>query len=1009
MFAPLCVISGYSFLESGLTIEKIKNSVEKNSYFGVGLADMNVMFGVPEFISTMEKAKKNFIIGMSFVVNGQNVVAYVLNEEGYKNLCLINQNISENKLTEDFLLNNHSGLLGILETNHGKFKELFNNNDSSLPRFVNSISKLFDEFYLGIEATNKNEFSVAKEIRKFAANHTYETVAFPRIKYQEKSDAIILDLVNAIKENTKLEYKTKDGQEYFMKEADYQKIYTKKEMDLTTEIIKKSQFNFHAKRGEILHFPVENSEKYLHEQIESGLKSKQLESENYIQRAEKEYQIITKMGYADYFLIVQDYVKYAKSENIIVGSGRGSAAGSLVSYLLDISEVDPLKFDLQFERFLNEGRNTMPDIDIDFMDIKRDDMVQYMRDKYGTNRVANIATIQTILAKQSLRDIGRIYDIPTRHIDLLCKTLTNKNYDLRTSYKKLAAFKNLVDSDKYFLDIVSLASKIENLPRQSGLHAAGIILNNSPLSTAIPISRDIFDNYVASYEKDYLEDQGFLKMDFLGLRNLSIIDYTLNLINKRNENLNLSYENIPYDDPKAFEIISQGLTMGIFQLESTGMKRAIKIIKPKEFDDIVNILALFRPGPMDNIKSFARRKEGKEKIPSISKGVDEVLKNTYGIIVFQEQVNQIALVMAGFTLSEADLFRRAISKKKKEEIEQLKNKFINGCINNGYCKYDAEKTFNLLEKFADYGFNKSHSVGYSYIASRMAYLKAHYPLEFYASILEYSGTANDNKFSEYASEMKQQGIKLLPPNINKSSNNFSLYDDGIIFPLSAIKGVNRQIVEFIVFERNKGDFTDFFDFVIRMHPYKISEKNISQLINAGALDCLYHSRSSMHLTTKASLQFAEVCYGEDGQLALDNSLMPKPKMLTDVDDPIEILDKEYEALGIMISDNPLKYKRDLLIANNVIPLATSHEFVDTITIAGIIKSKKIINTKKGTAMCFIKLCDETSEIEVTIFPDVYSNRINVLEKNNIVLVTGKYQVKNDEESFIADEIKYLEE
>ena len=552
----------------------------------------------------------------------------------------------------------------------------------------------------------------------------------------------------------------------------------------------------------------------------------------------------------------------------------------------------------------------MPDIDVDFMDTRREDIVQYMRDTYGNDKVASIVTFQTIQAKQALRDIGRIYDIPTRHIDLLSKSITDK-VTLKEAYKKLETFRKLVDSDKYFLDIVSLASKIEGLPRQAGLHAAGIVLNDSPLEKDLPITIDLDGHYVTQYEKDYLEEQGFLKMDFLSLRTLTTIDTCIKMVNQK-YNLNLDFYKIPYkDDPNIFKIIAQGMTAGIFQLESSGMKNATKILEPKTFEDIVVLLAIFRPGAMDYIQDYKDKSTGKIKVSYLNKDLEKVLSPTYGILIYQEQISQIATTMAGYTPEDADLFRRAVSHKEKALLESSQKDFIAGSINKGYSEAYAKKMFSDILKFANYGFNKSHAVVYALTACRMAWLKYYYPLEFYVALLTTSSGVNDSKFSEYVSELRVRGLKIFAPDINESDLNFKVKEGGILLPLNCIKGLFTQNVHKILDERMlRGPFKDFYDFVVRMNPQNIGESTYDKLINAGCFDSLYPSRESLRNTLKYALQFAELSFGSDGQMILDETLEGNKTYFESKDDPLENLNKEYELLGMMLSDNPLRYKKD---------------------------------------------------------------------------------------------------
>ena len=1014
-FAPLHLYSGYSFLKSGLTLERIVSCVKKFDYFGASVTDQNVLYSLPRFIALMEKINKPFIPGMEITFEGNVICLYAYDEEGYLALSKISSEILKNDLSEatsSLLEENGNKLIAILDTNEGQIKEDFLSvevDELTIAKKLLKLSKLFKDFYLGIEIKERSEINHANRVRQFAVKHTYETVAFPHIKYEKEDDAIALKIVEAIAHDEKLEEKKFKGNEHFFEEKALEKIYLPKELENTVKIIKSSTFDYHQKRGEMLHFPVENSKEFLHKACYDRLQELKLDNEAYKERLEKELRVISNMGYDDYFLLVQDYVLWAKKNDILV-SLRGSAAGSLVAYLLGISNLDPIKYDLLFERFLNESRKTMPDIDMDFMDNRRGEVIEYCREKYGRERVANIITFQTILARQSLRDIGRIYNYPTSHIDRLSKALTNKNYDLRQSYKNLETFRSLVDSDPYFLEIVSLASKIEGLQRQSSLHAAGVILNNTPIEENMPVTIDLNDNLITQYEMNYLEEQGFLKMDFLGLNHLTVISDCVDLINKNHPEVKMDRFNVPYDDPKTYQTICSLLTMGIFQLESSGMKNAIKTLQPSSFDDVAALLALFRPGPMDFIPSYAKRKAGLEKIPEMDEKIKKILGPTYGIITYQEQITQLTVAMANMSLTEADNFRRAVSKKKSEILISLKDSFIKGALKNGYSEKAALSYFNRIERFANYGFNKSHSYGYALLSCQMAYLKAFYPLEFYSTILKNAASTSDTKFNEYVSEMKKLGIKMLPPNINKSEVNFIIKDDSILFPLSGIKGVNRLIAEAIVKERNNGEFTDFFDFIKRITPLNIQDSIITNLIDAGALDIFSSSRASLKASLLSAKQYAEITSPVNGQMSLSIQL-EKPLLIQMNEEMIERLDLEYQSIGIMLSNNPLSLKRNALEKEGVITIGDALESNDdvSITIASIIRSKRVIHTRKGEPMAFVKMYDESEEMEMTIFPTLYKDVMFMMEKNNIVIVKGHFEKNKEDRSFIAEDIKLLED
>ena len=1008
-FVPLHIVSCYSFLQSGLTIEKIQASVLKNEYFGMGLCDNGVMFGVPSFIKASENIKKPCIIGVEINVNDDYLCLFVINEEGYRHLIDITTTIQKGELTFDYVKERASGLIAIIETNQGQFNDLFLAEDPSFNRYLFNYNEVFkDGFYLGLDVICKADVSYANKIREFAKEHSYDCIAFPKIAYQNKEDAIILEIVEAIANDETLDKDKQDGQQYFMPFAYYQKIYTQKEINNTQKVLSSSTFDFHKKRGELLHYPVNDSVATLKENCFKRLKELGLDNnEAYLNRLNYELETIVSMGYADYFLIVQDYVSYAKSHEILVGPGRGSAAGSLVSYLLDITQIDPLIYDLQFERFLNPYRKSMPDIDVDFMDTRRDDVIEYVREKYGSERAGNIVTFQTIQAKQSLIDIGRVYGFPNKDIKDISDRISVSNVTLRQAYKTLAEFKNIVNSDKAYLKIVSLASKIEGLIRQSGMHPAGVILNNFPLENALPLLVDS-SHYLSQYEMGSLGEQGFLKMDFLSLRNLTTISLCVDLINEHYPEAKLDKQHLPFDDPKIYQLIASGQTLGLFQVETSAMRDALKTFKPTCFNDVVALLALNRPGPSQFLPKYALCKEGKAEVTYDDISLKPILESTFGILVYQEQINQIATTFAGYTMGEADMFRRAVSKKDKEEMAKNRDLFIKRAKEKGHDEKTAIKVFNSIEKFADYGFNKSHSVAYSMIACQMAYLKVYYPLEFYAAILETSSSAIDAKFSDYVSEMKKRNIKIAVPDINYSEKNFIVKDGVLLFPLSAIHGINDGFATNILEERKEQPFSDFFDFVARMYRYKINLSQVMTLIDGGCFDSFNPSRASLRASVRNALQYAELIYHEDGQIDLGFSDYIKPYLVEENDDELENLNKEYDVLGIMLSNNPLSLKADVIKTKNTTSIDVA-KTMNEATIAGMIRSVKTTNTRKGETMAYVTIYDENDEIELRVFPELYIASRSLLKKNNIIIVKINKQEYKGHDVYISDEISPLEE
>ena len=1009
-FVPLHVYSGFSYLQSALEVTSLPKLAKKYGYSGIALTDNGSLSGYAPFHHSAKEAGIIPVFGMDVVLNGEAFTLYVKNEQGYLNLLPLCPLISENKLTIDDLKKNTDGLILVYSPDPLYFGRLNEDERKQFALDLANKTKGYSEIYIGLPYLKENKEYVDK-IRSFAKYYSYKTVAFPFLKYQKKEDAIALEILLAIQRNAKLAFKEKTGDECFLTPEEINSFYSEEEINSTEIIFNECKdFELIKKRGGLLHFPNDlglSSKDYLRKLAFDGLKKKNPNaSKEYEERLNYELSVISSMGYDDYFLLVSDYINYSKKNGISVGPGRGSAAGSLVSYCLDIVVLDPIKYGLIFERFLNPERQSMPDIDADFSDIRREEVVSYLQKKWGEEKIGHVLTTQTIGAKQAIRDVGRVYDYDEKkEISLLTKSLLYPYQSLRFNYVKSPEFKRIVDSDKYFLSLVSLASKIEGLPRQAGLHAAGIVINDKPLNVVLPTTSSDENGYVACLEKDYLEEQGFLKMDILGLRNLTIIDTCLALIDKY-DGKHLTYKDIPFDDKKSIETIKNGKTMGLFQLESNGMKKAIQEVKPETFEDVAALLALFRPGPMDFIPQYAKRKAGLEKIIYDSPELENILKETYGIIVYQEQIMQIVREMAGFSYGQADLFRRAISKKNVHKLEALKSSFIDGCLKNGKSKEVAEKIYNLIFRFADYGFNKSHAYSYAVITCQMAYLKTYYPREFYSSILDFL-SPEDSKFSNTITELKTIGVTLSVVDINKSSMNFVVDGARLRLPLSAIKGLQSKFLCSIIDERNEnGSYIDIFDFAARCKKYGLNLQMLVKLIDAGCFDSLYKSRESLRASAYSAMEYAELLFGTDGQQFLVDLGISKPMIESVIDDQKLNLEREYEATGIMVSSSPLSLYDNELKRYKAQPLSTLDETNMPIISAGIVKSIRSIKTKNNKKMAFLVLYDDVSEKEFVVFSDVYEKIYTILKKDAALLIRG-HRDSNRENSYILDNAALL--
>ncbi len=975
-FIPLHVYSGFSYLQSAIPVGKLPSLAKKMGYSSIGLCDNGSLSGCAPFYHAAMNAGITPIFGMDYPLEEGNFSLFVLNEEGYRNLLRLEKSVSDGTKSLSLLRNNQVGLAKVYLPS-GDF-------DTETLSKLHITLKGIDLLWLGLPyALRKEEL---ERIRSFANEHSYPLLAFPKIAYPKKEDAIVLDIVTAILEKKTLEHDKKNGSEYLLSPEEINAYYLEEEIKETERLTNQISFSFVQKRGGLLRFPNPlglSSEEYLRKLAFEGLAKKGFENDKtYLERLEYELKIIDEMGYADYFLIVSDYVSYAKTHGVLVGPGRGSSAGSLVSFVLGIVDADPIKYDLLFERFLNPERQSMPDIDVDFADTTREKVIAYLQNKYGKERTGHVLTTQVIGAKEALRDIGRVYKYKQSEIELVIGTIMNDRLSLRDDYRTSKKFRDLIDSDAYFLKYVSLASKIEGLPRQAGLHAAGIVLNDAPLNEAAPVTVSSEVGYVCCLEKDYLEEQGFLKMDLLGLTNLSTIERCLYLI-KRFKGLDIDPYSLPYEDEEAISLIRNGETMGLFQLESPGMKRAIRQVGPTSFKDVAALLALFRPGPMESIPSYAKRKKELEKVTYLSPELEPILKDTYGIIVYQEQIMQIARASAGFSYGEADLFRRAISKKNADKLLALKNNFINGCLKNGHSERMANALYSLIERFANYGFNKSHAVSYAVLTCRMAYLKAHYPMEFYCSILG-ALSPNDAKFKNTLSEIKKRGLSLALPDVNKSEETFVLDENKLRFPLSSIKGLPGAFASRVLDERRQnGPFADFFDFAARMKKASVSESILMRLIDSGSFDSLYPSRNTLRATTKSALAYADMVYTDEDSVLLDISF-EKPVMNVIDDDERMNLSAEYDSLGLMISGSPLSFYKKEIAEKGAIPLAEVPSKNGEILTYGIVKSMRAISTRNGGRMAFLEVYDEISEMSMVLFSEAYNAYFPLLKTDALL-------------------------
>ena len=710
-------------------------------------------------------------------------------------------------------------------------------------------------------------------------------------------------------------------------------------------------------------------------------------SDEYKNRLEYELNVIKNMGYVDYFLIVYDYVRYAKVNDIMVGPGRGSAAGSLVSYTLGITEIDPIKYNLLFERFLNPERVTMPDIDIDFDATKRYKVIDYVVGKYGRDKVSNIMTYGTLGSKQVLRDVSKCLEVDSKIVDRLSNFIEAKKSlkdNLNDNVKKMIEqYSNLKNA--YYV-----AMKLEGIKRQIGTHAAGVVISSVSLTDLVPVIKND-NNYLTGYTMEYLEQLGLLKMDFLAIKDLTILDSIMKSVeNKIGRKINI--HSVPLNDKKTYIEFSKGNTSGVFQFESSGMKNFLRKLNPSNFSDLIAAIAIFRPGPMANIDSYIARKNGKEEVDYISDDLKPILESTHGIIIYQEQIMQILSTMAHYSFAEADLIRRAISKKKMNIIEEEKNKFITNSVNNGYSEETSIKVYDLIIKFANYGFNKSHSVSYALIGYEMCFLKTHYPIYFYEALLNHN-IGSDLKTKEYLGCLKRMNINICKPDINLSSSKYKVVDDKILLPFNIIKTIGTSVSDLIVKIRKDG-FKDYFDFVRKVNVNGVGEKTIQLLIMSGCLDSFGINRHTMMENLSNAIDYSEL--SGDG----DDMFVSVPNLeYYDEYDSEELIKYEKDVFGFYLSDHPIvKY-------NNSIKLIDLKEFFDkSVKLYLLVDEMMKIKTKDDADMAFLVCSDETDNADLIIFPNKFK-LLNDIKIGDIVNVYGRVEKRYDKYQILVNDIK----
>ena len=1051
-FSHLHVHSHYSLLDGLPKIDALLDYVKELGMDAVAITDHGALYGAVEFYKKAKAKGVKPLIGAELYVayermsdkrpniddKNYHLVLLVKNEQGYKNLVkLITKSHLEGfyykpRVDEELLAEHSEGLIALSACLKGKVpRQIINGNLGGAEETALKYQKIFGQgnFYLEVqEHPNIPESQKANEgIIALAKKLNIPLVATNDSHYLRPEDAQAQDILMLINTGAKID----DPERLTMKDEDFS-MKTPSQMiefcrdfpeaiENTQKIVAMCNFEFLLGETKLPHFETpggKSADDYLSELCEQGLIKKKAQVENEAiaqERLAEELGVIIQTGFASYFLIVQDFVNWAK-ENRIAVSCRGSAAGSLVSYLLNISEVNPLKYDLLFERFLNKDRISMPDIDLDFADRRRDEVIAYVAQKYGPAHVAQIITFGTMAARAVIRDVGRAMAVPYSFCDQIAKMIPPK-FNLAECLKKVSEFKQLYESDEQAKNLIDQALKLEGVARHASTHACGIVISKEPLSEIVPLQHPTQndENIVTQYEMHAIDDLGLLKMDLLGLKNLTIIEDTLAKIYViRKEKLTL--EQIPLDDKKTFKLLQEAKTTSVFQLESSGMKRYLKELKPTTLDDIAAMVALYRPGPMELIPDYISRKHNKKTIEYIYPTLETVLKTTYGLPIFQEQIMQIARILAGFTLSEADILRKAIGKKIKELLQAQKQRFIEGCVKNNVSREIAEKVFSWIEPHASYSFNKSHAVVYATIAYQTAYLKTHYPLEFMASVMT-AEKADVERVAFLIEESKAMGIDVLPPDINESYRQFSVVpeENKIRFGLLAIKNVGTNIVEAIVEERKKaGPFLTVEDFVNRVASKDLNKRSLEALIKAGVFDKIAE-RKQLLVNLEKLLEWARkkqqnTASGQKG-LFDNNSDFKNATLAMSAASPAteqEKLEWEKELLGLFVTSHPLEAVKHIIASQAIALREINRDLLNKrVKIGGIISSIKRIVTKAGQPMAFVNLEDQTSKVEVVAFPSILERNPAAFQTNKIVFVSGRVDMRDGSPKIIAEAIEEI--
>ncbi len=1048
-FVHLHVHTEYSLLDGACRLDRLCYVAKERGQNAIAITDHGNLFGAVDFYKTAKKYGLKPIIGCEVYVasrsrfdkvhgidsNRHHLVLLCENETGYKNLiklvsaAWVDGFYTKPRIDRELLERHHEGLIALSACLAGEIPKLITNGEYIKAKetalwYSNLFGK--DHYYLEMQNHGIPEQIVVNDgIVRLSKETGIPLVATNDVHYVNKEDSytqkILIGIAtnHTVDEENSLEF-TSDN--FYLKTEDEMRNLFPNNSDAienTQKIADMCNFDFEFGNTKLPNFIVPDGKShydYFKEKCYEGLAKRYgLNPDKiYVERLEYELSVINNMGYVDYFLIVADFIQYARNHGIPVGPGRGSGAGSICAYCMGITNIDPIKYNLIFERFLNPDRVSMPDIDVDFCYERRQEVIDYVIDKYGSDHVAQIITFGTMAARAAIRDVGRAMGLPYATVDNVAKKIPRTlGITIKKALEESDELKALYESDNKIKELIDTAKSVEGMPRNSSTHAAGIVITDRPVSDYVPLARND-ESLVTQFTMTTIEELGLLKMDFLGLRTLTVINDCVKMVKKKNPNFDI--DKIPYDDINVYSLFTNGQTDGVFQCESAGMRRVFMRLKPTNLEDIIAVISLYRPGPMDSIDTYIQNRHNPQNIKYKTPMLQNILDVTYGCMVYQEQVMQIFRSLAGYSLGRADIVRRAMSKKKHKVMEEERTFFCEGCAKNGISNQIANEIFDDMSSFASYAFNKSHAAAYAVVAYRTAYLKYYYPCEFMASLLT-SVLDNATKISDYIEDCKRNGIEILAPNVNTSNKMFTVGEDDkktIMFGLLAIKNLGHDFIDTIINERKlNGKFTSFYSFCKRVHGKGFNRRAVEGLIKSGALDGLGSNRQEMLVNLQNIIDELDSSRRRnlEGQIGFfdimnsDSNVEFVMKKMEEFPQQTKLM-MEKETTGLYISAHPMEQyfelsKKlkcdsigDILNADN--DYDSKYEDSVSVKIMGIISSVTRKQTKNGDTMAFVNIEDTHGTVEIIVFPKLFAKYSNMLYNGNAMFIGGRLSVKEEE-------------